>query len=140
MPGFINFKLSDEYILAKTKGKYSTQSKDCHTIIDYSSPNIAKEMHVGHLRSTIIGDVIGNILELAGENVTRINHIGDWGTQFGMLIQYIKHMNININDPSIDLSKLHKLVQDSKKIFDNSNFNREAHIELLNYNQEMNIV
>lgn len=128
VPGFINFKLSDKYILAKTKGKYSTQTKDCHTIIDYSSPNIAKEMHVGHLRSTIIGDVIGNLLEVNGENVSRINHIGDWGTQFGMLIQYIKHMNIDINDPDINLSELHKWYKDSKKIFDSDDkFNKEAH-------------
>lgn len=59
-------------------------------IIDYSSPNIAKEMHVGHLRSTILGESMSRILEFMGNNVTRANHVGDWGTQFGMLIAYMK--------------------------------------------------
>jgi arginyl-tRNA synthetase len=58
-------------------------------IIDFSSPNIAKEMHVGHLRSTIIGDCISRILEYVGHDVLRVNHVGDWGTQFGMLLQYL---------------------------------------------------
>ena len=59
-------------------------------VVDFSSPNIAKEMHVGHLRSTIIGEAVCRILEYTGSNVKRINHVGDWGTQFGMLIQYLK--------------------------------------------------
>ena len=59
-------------------------------IVDFSSPNIAKEMHVGHLRSTIIGESVCRILELVGCDVHRVNHVGDWGTQFGMLIQYLK--------------------------------------------------
>ena len=59
-------------------------------VVDFSSPNIAKEMHVGHLRSTIIGDAIARILEFRGYDVLRINHIGDWGTQFGMLIAYLR--------------------------------------------------
>ena len=59
-------------------------------IVDFSSPNIAKEMHVGHLRSTIIGDCISRILEFRGHNVLRLNHVGDWGTQFGMLIAYLR--------------------------------------------------
>jgi len=59
-------------------------------IVDFSSPNIAKEMHVGHLRSTIIGDSIARILEFRGYDVLRLNHVGDWGTQFGMLISYLR--------------------------------------------------
>ncbi|KAL3822104.1 hypothetical protein ACHAXA_011882 [Cyclostephanos tholiformis] len=59
-------------------------------VVDFSSPNIAKEMHVGHLRSTIIGEAVCRILEYAGMDVKRVNHVGDWGTQFGMLIQYLK--------------------------------------------------
>jgi arginyl-tRNA synthetase len=59
-------------------------------VVDFSSPNIAKEMHVGHLRSTIIGEAVCRILEYTGSNVLRVNHVGDWGTQFGMLIQYLK--------------------------------------------------
>lgn len=59
-------------------------------IIDYSSPNIAKEMHVGHLRSTILGESMSRILQYMGNDVIRANHVGDWGTQFGMLIAYMK--------------------------------------------------
>ena len=61
-------------------------------VIDYSSPNVAKEMHVGHLRSTIIGDAVVRTLEFLGHNVIRANHVGDWGTQFGMLIAYLEKM------------------------------------------------
>ncbi|MHC5833472.1 MAG: arginine--tRNA ligase domain-containing protein, partial [Nostoc sp.] len=61
-------------------------------IVDFSSPNIAKEMHVGHLRSTIIGDSIARILEFQGHDVLRLNHVGDWGTQFGMLIAYLREV------------------------------------------------
>ena len=59
-------------------------------VIDFSSPNIAKEMHVGHLRSTIIGDTLANVLTFAGHDVKRLNHIGDWGTQFGMLVEHLE--------------------------------------------------
>jgi hypothetical protein len=59
-------------------------------MIDFSSPNVAKEMHVGHLRSTIIGEAIARLLEFVGHGVERVNHVGDWGTQFGMLIAHLK--------------------------------------------------
>lgn len=59
-------------------------------VVDFSSPNVAKEMHVGHLRSTIIGDTVCKMLEFCGADVVRLNHIGDWGTQFGMLIHHMK--------------------------------------------------
>ena len=59
-------------------------------VVDFSSPNIAKEMHVGHLRSTIIGDTLSRVLTFLGHDVVRLNHVGDWGTQFGMLIRYMK--------------------------------------------------
>ena len=68
----------------------STTANDNVVVVDFSSPNIAKEMHVGHLRSTIIGESVCRILEYTGSRVMRINHVGDWGTQFGMLIQYLK--------------------------------------------------
>jgi arginyl-tRNA synthetase len=61
-------------------------------IVDFSSPNIAKEMHVGHLRSTIIGDALARVLEFRGHPVLRLNHVGDWGTQFGMLITHLKEV------------------------------------------------
>ena len=128
IPGFINIKLTDKFLLDRAVLEKHEISDKPLTILDYSSPNIAKEMHVGHLRSTIIGDVISNILEEFGENVTRINHIGDWGTQFGMLIQYIMNNNIDINDSNISLSNLHVWYKDSKKIFDkDTDFNLESH-------------
>ena len=77
-------------ILKSHRNNIKKTKKKLNIIVDYSSPNIAKEMHVGHLRSTIIGDFIANILEYNGNNVFRINHLGDWGTQFGMLIAYLK--------------------------------------------------
>ena len=126
-PGFINIKLSDNFIMKQALLEINNKSEGV-TIVDYSSPNIAKEMHVGHLRSTIIGDVISNILVSSGENVIRINHIGDWGTQFGMLIQYLEHMNIDIFGSNIELSDLHKWYKESKKVFDSDEeFNNEAH-------------
>ena len=60
-------------------------------VIDYSGPNVAKQMHVGHLRSTIIGDAISRVIEFQGHEVIRQNHIGDWGTQFGMLIAFLRN-------------------------------------------------
>jgi Arginyl-tRNA synthetase len=89
-PGFINLKLQTSYLEAQLNAiqldsrlgipKATNPQKQ---IVDFSSPNIAKEMHVGHLRSTIIGDSIARILEFCGHDVLRLNHVGDWGTQFG---------------------------------------------------------
>jgi arginyl-tRNA synthetase len=73
-----------------TVASSTTTANDNVVVVDFSSPNIAKEMHVGHLRSTIIGESVCRILEYTGSKVMRINHVGDWGTQFGMLIQYLK--------------------------------------------------
>ncbi|MGL5545252.1 MAG: arginine--tRNA ligase, partial [Cetobacterium sp.] len=91
-PGFLNIFLKDSYLadLVKKMSKESYEFKDLNTegdvIIDYSSPNIAKRMHIGHLRSTIIGDSIKRMYKYLGFNVVADNHIGDWGTQFGKLI------------------------------------------------------
>ncbi len=98
-PGFINLKLKREYLEAQLKaiqidprlGIPATKTPQ-REIVDFSSPNIAKEMHVGHLRSTIIGDSIARILEFQGHDVLRLNHVGDWGTQFGMLITYLREV------------------------------------------------
>eukprot|EP01038_Epipyxis_sp_PR26KG_P005746 gene5746-7935_t len=95
-PGFINLHLSKDYIqsqlLSMRDGRLGVPLANNRQkiIIDFSSPNIAKEMHVGHLRSTIIGDSLSRILEFLGHDVLRLNHVGDWGTQFGMLIRYLK--------------------------------------------------
>jgi len=90
--------------------------KDPQTVvIDYSGPNMAKQMHVGHLRSTIIGDTLANLLTFLGDDVIRQNHIGDWGTQFGMLIAYLEEMN---EDGSVSLKDLEQFYKDAKNRFD----------------------
>jgi len=98
-PGFINLKLKTAYleaqlndIQADTRLGVPAAKTPKREIVDFSSPNIAKEMHVGHLRSTIIGDSIARILEFQGHDVLRLNHVGDWGTQFGMLIAYLREV------------------------------------------------
>jgi len=96
-PGFINLRLKPEFLadrLLEINRHISNLGIDKTTkpkniVVDFSSPNIAKQMHVGHLRSTIIGDCICRVLECLGHNVIRQNHVGDWGTQFGMLITYL---------------------------------------------------
>ena len=132
-PGFINFTLADRFLeknleLFLKTGQFSwhkntnkDQSKKLSTknqkvIVDFSSPNIAKEMHVGHLRSTIIGDCISRILEFLDYDVLRINHVGDWGTQFGMLIAYLKmHNKLDDNLTPTDLVDYYR---QSKCLFD----------------------
>lgn len=91
--GFIQVWLADELIEGEVnqllRGIHYPEVKKQRVIVDFSSPNIAKEMHVGHLRSTIIGESMCRMLEFMGHDVHRVNHLGDWGTQFGMLIAYM---------------------------------------------------
>ena len=99
-PGFINLTLRPEVLAAEVRrrvgdprlGVPSAEGLPAPVIVDFSSPNIAKEMHVGHLRSTIIGDALARVLEFRGHPVLRLNHVGDWGTQFGMLITHLKEV------------------------------------------------
>jgi arginyl-tRNA synthetase len=95
-PGFINFTLRDDWIadqasrmLTDPRLGLEPVASPQTVVVEYSSPNIAKEMHVGHLRTTIVGDAIARVLGFAGHRVIRDNHVGDWGTQFGMLIEYL---------------------------------------------------
>ena len=95
-PGFVNLVFSAQYIASELVSAMNDArlgvraSDDAHTItVDYSAPNVAKEMHVGHLRSTVIGDALVRALEFVGHTVVRENHIGDWGTPFGMLIEHL---------------------------------------------------
>jgi len=128
-PGFINIKLKYRIYINHLKSNLNSQkigipetnSINKKIIIDFSSPNIAKEMHVGHLRSTIIGDTISRIFELRGYDVLRLNHVGDWGTQFGMLITHLKDIYPDsINDlKNINLGDLVKFYKTAKKRFDN---------------------
>ncbi len=126
-PGFINLKLKPAYLEAQVRaiaidtrlGISQTQAPQ-RVAIDFSSPNIAKEMHVGHLRSTIIGDAIARTLEFIGHDVIRINHIGDWGTQFGMLIAYLRevHPEALTTADALDLGDLVAFYRQAKQRFD----------------------
>lgn len=89
-------------------------------VIDYSSPNVAKEMHVGHLRSTVIGDAIARTLEFLGHTVIRANHIGDWGTQFGMLIANLERVQqeLDLKNVTMELSDLGNFYRESRKLYD----------------------
>lgn len=97
-PGFINLTLSDDFVNGKLNDVLSDRRRlginkrhpAKRVVVDFSSPNIAKDMHVGHLRSTIIGDTLAKVLEFLGHTTIRLNHTGDWGTQFGQLITYMK--------------------------------------------------
>jgi arginyl-tRNA synthetase len=118
-PGFINITLDNKF-LAKSLGQSGDQqsiSKQT-VVVDYSSPNLAKEMHVGHLRSTIIGDALARILEYQGHSVVRQNHMGDWGTQFGMLIAELEEQMGEGEQAELALNDLEVFYQQSKKHFD----------------------
>ena len=124
-PGFINIHLSDEWLstLAESTLKSETlniiPSQSPQTIvIDYSGPNLAKEMHVGHLRSTIIGDVMARTLKLLGHHVIPQNHVGDWGTQFGMLLAHMNSLMQNSDTLSMQLADLESFYRDAKTRFD----------------------
>ncbi|NIH16628.1 MAG: arginine--tRNA ligase [Buchnera aphidicola (Periphyllus lyropictus)] len=121
-PCFINIFLNKKWIekslekILKNK-KFISPIKKKTVVIDYSSPNMAKSMHVGHLRSTIIGDSVSRIMEYIGNKVIRANHIGDWGNQFGMLIAYIKKKNLKISK-KISISKIEEIYCQAKKLYD----------------------
>lgn len=139
-PGFVNLKFKKEYLAAAVHGMASDATgrlslpktaKKKKIVVDYSSPNIAKEMHVGHLRSTIIGDTLCNVLEFAGHGVVRLNHVGDWGTQFGMLVEHLRDeypaaLNIETSK-DVELGDLVELYKAAKKRFDvDANFKVRA--------------
>jgi arginyl-tRNA synthetase len=126
-PGFINLTLEPTYLEAQlsdiqTDSRLGVQPTKTpqRIIVDFSSPNIAKEMHVGHLRSTIIGDSIARILEFRGHNVLRLNHVGDWGTQFGMLIAYLReaYPEALTTSNALDLGDLVTFYRKAKQRFD----------------------
>ena len=118
-PGFINITLKNDYLANCLKNCLDQPSMQVKNIvIDYSGPNLAKEMHVGHLRSTIIGDALARVLEYQGQNVIRQNHMGDWGTQFGMLIAELELQLSKGEQAELALSDLEVFYQQSKKHFD----------------------
>ncbi|MBA4864481.1 arginine--tRNA ligase [Streptomyces sp. PSKA54] len=136
-PGFLNITVTDKAITenlaaraADAEGRLGVPLADepGTTVIDYAQPNVAKEMHVGHLRSAVIGDAVVQILEFTGETVVRRHHIGDWGTQFGMLIQYlIEHPHELDHKAATEdtaasgeeaMSNLNRLYKASRTLFD----------------------
>ncbi|MCH8052817.1 MAG: arginine--tRNA ligase [Planctomycetes bacterium] len=130
-PGFINFRLKNEFLAAALGEIPPAQQEEDRlgiprvsnpqvVVVDMSSPNLAKEMHVGHLRPTIIGDAVARILEFQGHDVHRINHIGDWGTQFGMLIEFLRETEPRVlNDPdNLQLGDLEEFYVKAKARFD----------------------
>ena len=126
-PGFINLTLRPEQLVGEVAARLGDKrlgvpavQKAAPVVVDFSSPNIAKEMHVGHLRSTIIGDSLARVLEFRGHPVLRLNHVGDWGTQFGMLITHLKQVAPEALETAdaVDLGDLVAFYRDAKKRFD----------------------
>ncbi|MEU3414332.1 arginine--tRNA ligase [Streptomyces sp. NPDC006658] len=132
-PGFLNITVSDKAIAENLAARYAddtgrlgvpTAAHPGTTVIDYAQPNVAKEMHVGHLRSAVIGDSVVQLLEFTGENVVRRHHIGDWGTQFGMLIQYLDEHPHELDHKAGEvtgeeaMSNLDRLYKAARKLFD----------------------
>ena len=134
-PGFINFTIKPTYLATQLShiqaddrlGVEPVRSPQ-KIIVDYPSPNIAKEMHVGHLRPAIIGDCLARILEFVGHEVLRISHIGDWGTPFGMLIAYLKeaYPEALTTTEELNLGELSTFYRQAKKRFDEDENFREA--------------
>jgi arginyl-tRNA synthetase len=126
-PGFINITLNNKF-LSKFLGELTPQNKfgakidkSQTIVVDLSAPNLAKEMHVGHLRSTVIGDSLARVFAYMGNNVIRQNHVGDWGTQFGMLIAYMQEKNANTvkqADQSFAILDLEQFYREAKVKFD----------------------
>lgn len=121
--GFINIFLNEKWIIKKIEKNIKNKSLISHLtkpktiVVDYSSPNIAKQMHVGHLRSTVIGDSMARLFKFLGHKVIKANHIGNWGTPFGMLIAYIKKNKIKITK-NINLLNLEKFYKKARKIYE----------------------
>ena len=122
-PGFINFRIRADVLAqaatAVLEDPHHGLSRTSHpqrVVIDYSAPNVAKQMHVGHLRTTIIGDCFNRVLTALGHEVIPQNHIGDWGTQFGMLVEHILEAGTDVT--ALDLAGAEQLYKDSKKHFD----------------------
>lgn len=125
-PGFINVTLDKAWLAAQLQQAaadsrlgVSTNTAPQTVVVDYSAPNLAKEMHVGHLRSTIIGDAVVRTMEFWGDKVIRQNHMGDWGTQFGMLIAHLEDkLAAGIDLESVALADLEDFYREAKKRFD----------------------
>lgn len=122
-PGFINIFLARDWLQTQIDSALASsrlgipQQESQTIVIDYSAPNVAKEMHVGHVRSTIIGDAAARTLTFLGHHVIRANHVGDWGTQFGMLIAFLERKQ-NENHEEIALADLENFYREAKRTYD----------------------
>ncbi|REG82346.1 arginine--tRNA ligase [Marinomonas pollencensis] len=146
-PGFINIFLKNVWLGKELAELRSSDHLDIDqvaspevVVVDYSSPNLAKEMHVGHLRSTVIGDAVVRTLEFLGHTVVRQNHVGDWGTQFGMLLAYMERLRSESAEISMALSDLETFYRAAKTCFDDDEAfakrARELVVELQSGNEE----
>lgn len=140
--GFINIFLCSDFLAKRIEFMLSDErlgvplAKREKIIVEFSSPNIAKELHVGHLRSTIIGDALARLFEFLGYEVLRLNHIGDFGTQFGMLIAYIQKYESNAFQDTIDLSTLMNWYKKAKYQFDQDpEFKKLSQLEVVKLQQ-----
>src|ERR1700677_5145389 len=125
-PGFINFALRDDWIAAQASSMLGDDrlgsapaARPQTILVEYSSPNIAKEMHVGHLRTTVSGDAIARVLEFAGHRVIRDNHVGDWGTPFGMLIEHLLDVGEDSPEAALLRTDPNAFYQAARRKFDN---------------------
>jgi arginyl-tRNA synthetase len=124
-PGFINFTLRDDWVARQAAGllkdhRLGVAAVDLPqtVVVDYSSPNVAKEMHVGHLRTTVVGDAVVRILEYLGHTVVRANHLGDWGTQFGMLIEHLLDVGEESARQQLSTGEINAFYQAARQKFD----------------------
>ncbi len=124
-PGFINLTLRDDWIAGQATGQLGDPRLGVpvadpaeRVVVDYSSPNVAKEMHVGHLRTTVVGDSIVQVLEYLGHVVIRANHIGDWGTQFGMLLEHLLDVGEEAAYAQLAAGEINAFYQSAKVKFD----------------------
>ena len=124
-PGFINLTLRDDWIAAQASQMLNDPRLGLEpvaspqtVVVEYSSPNVAKEMHVGHLRTTIVGDAIARVLEFAGHRVIRDNHVGDWGTPFGMLIEHLLDVGENSAEAALLMTDPNAFYQAARHKFD----------------------
>jgi arginyl-tRNA synthetase len=140
-PGFINFTLLPHFLSQQLQEQLhdrlcgaSLPKKRQKVVVEFSSPNVAKELHVGHIRSTIIGDCLARLFEFLQHDVLRLNHIGDWGTQFGMLITYMKEAAPQVlkGEEETTLGALMEWYRAAKKRFDeDANFKKRAQLEVV---------
>ncbi|MEU9024375.1 arginine--tRNA ligase [Actinomadura sp. NPDC048394] len=124
-PGFINFTLSNEWIAGQAQRVLEDErltvpkaAEPQTVVVDYSAPNVAKEMHVGHLRTTIVGDSIVRMLEFLGHKAVRQNHLGDWGTQFGMLIEHLLDVGEEAAAAELSAGHINRFYQAARAKFD----------------------